>query len=490
MLTPTGVNTSNSKSSSLTQSSGVSPNTGAARSDKLLGLTRGQTATALVVSSTPINPQEKAQLQLQLQQKISDILGKPSSPQNTANSERLAQLQQSLALLKSPLLQLVKLQHNNQQQLTYTNQPLKPGDNVPVQLHESGKLLLLPGNTTNAQTGKSLQVELITQALRQSLPQQQPARTLFNALNQLQQSTSAQQLLPKPLMEALKKIQQFQKTPEQLASGQQLRQTLTSSGSLLEGKLAQQLVTKTSSDAFNSENIQSDLKVLLATALKHSATALAIAGISGGKESGKESASNIAALLQQTQGINPAQLGAALLQQSSTAPQLSGKALQTQLILLLHQQLLGSMARVQVRQLQSLPQFGEQLSQPQNMQLDIPIRWGGETHILEFKVEEKDPESASPEGGKNNQRQWQITLSFDLAEYGNFHARINILGEHINAKLWAENPQIFNAAQDRLQHLQSQLQAQGLIVEKLECHAGKPQQSQNRLSYQLVDIKT
>lgn len=106
-----------------------------------------------------------------------------------------------------------------------------------------------------------------------------------------------------------------------------------------------------------------------------------------------------------------------------------------------------------------------------------------------MKIEQRE-EDAKEREDHNKERKWQITLNFDLLEYGHFHAQLDIHGQHIKAKLWAENPETFSSAQAHLKELRTQLQEQGLLVDELNCQKGQPQQSSNRLSYQLVDIKT
>lgn len=456
-----------------------------------LSLKANQLVDAKVISSEKISNVARAQLVANLQKQLTELATNTKSnadksplPVETQRNNLL----QSLQLLRSPLLLLIKLQYQQLQQLTYTDKPLQAGQNIPVQLQADGRLTLPTVSAPSSE--QSLKSALMTQALRQSLPLQQPQSTLFEQFKQVATQPRSQQLLPNQILSSVNKLLQAVKTPEQLSNPQQLKNTLSNSGPLLENKLANQLNSSNTPVTLNSPTSATDLKVLLAQSLKLTSATLATA-TSSQTQAGTApsplntsplSSSEIKLLLQQISN-NPQT-------QTASRGQLSNQQQQTQLTLLLHQQLLSSMARVQVKQLQSLPQQGEQGLQPQTLQLEIPIRWGDNTHNLEVKIEQRLEEDNPSQSDQDKERQWQITLNFDLLDHGYFHARLDIHGQHIKAKLWAENPDTFSSAQAQLQALRGQLQEQGLVVDELNCQKGKPQQSSNRLSYQLVDIKT
>lgn len=453
-----------------------------------LSLNPTQIVEAKVVGAEKISAVARAQLVANLQKQLANLAGNANNASTAPQTQQKHNLLQSLQLLRSPQLMLVKLQYQQLQQLTYTDRPVQTGQSIPVQLQADGRLTLAPN--TAPTTEPSLKNALITQALRQALPQQQPQNTLFDQFRQLARQPQNQQLLPSNIASSLNKVAQSVKTPEQLSNPQQLKNALMNSGPLLEGKMAKQLSTNPLQATLSAPPIASDVKTLLAQSLKLTSASLGAAATPDTTKSQPSaltlsnslSSGDIKLLLQQI--IQNAQ------SQAPAQGQLSNKQQQTQLTLLLHQQLLSSMARVQVKQLQGLPQQTEQGLQPQPLQLEIPIRWGDHTHNLEVKIEQREDDDAKERGDHNKERKWQITLNFDLLEYGHFHAQLDIHGQHIKAKLWAENPETFSSAQAHLKELRTQLQEQGLLVDELNCQKGQPQQSSNRLSYQLVDIKT
>lgn len=465
---------------------------------QIIKLAPGEIITAQVLKAEIAAPQIKLQLQVQLQKQLSALIKASQlgaqKPSDTPTDLTRPQIQQSLKLLQSPQLILAKLQVKQQQQFIYTNQPVQRGDKVNVQMQANGRLSLLPSNITQP-THTADSKAVIQQALRQAMPLQQPANLLLNTLKTIQNSVQAQQLLPKTLQQSLQLIQHSAKSPNQLSSPTTLQQTLNNSGPMLEGKIAkalqQQTVDPANSGKFNlpqAEASRTDLKALLATAIKLT-TQLAPTTNSANPASTVTAAANNAA---SGQLISPQVLLQQLLpqaQQSTGRTELSPKDLKIQLVQLLHQQLLGSMARVQQRQLQSVISSNEGGGQATSIQLEIPIRWGDSIHNLELQIEEKEQKN-DRQDNRSNEKEWQVTLSFDLGEYGSFHARLKVVDDHVSAKLWAEQPRLFSALEREINGLQQQLESQGLVVDQLQCHPGQPSLTSNKLSYQLVDIKT
>ena len=173
------------------------------------------------------------------------------------------------------------------------------------------------------------------------------------------------------------------------------------------------------------------------------------------------------------------------------------KNLRSQLLLLLHQQTLGSLAKIQLQQLHSLNHQLEQADSPlpsQSWQLEIPLRQGQELQHLHLHLEyqwvdeqKKDDANETP---ANKIRQWQVMLSFDMASLGKFYVQLTLAGKSLSANFWAEQQATLEKARARMAQLQQQLEQEGLEINAMQCLNGLPPQPKISLGYSLVDVKT
>ncbi|QEI12531.1 flagellar hook-length control protein FliK [Cellvibrio japonicus] len=171
------------------------------------------------------------------------------------------------------------------------------------------------------------------------------------------------------------------------------------------------------------------------------------------------------------------------------------KVLRQQLLMLLHQQTLGSLAKIQLQQLHALNYQQEQADTPlpgQSFQLDIPLRQGQELQHLQLLLEYHwvDDETREQQETNNKVRQWQVMLNFDLSSVGKFYVQLTLLGENLSANFWAERPATLEKTRARLAQLQTQLEKEGLMIKSLQCLQGLPPQPKMSLGYALVDVKT
>jgi hypothetical protein len=176
--------------------------------------------------------------------------------------------------------------------------------------------------------------------------------------------------------------------------------------------------------------------------------------------------------------------------------ELSSKQLRTQLLMLLHQQTLTSLARVQMQQVHTLnhQQAQGDIAQPsQSWIFELPVRLGSETCYLEISlrqdwVDEKSEQDA--EGSSEKKRQWTVQLSFDLPEAGQFHAQLQVVDETVSARFWAEREETLTRVKSRLDSLRQQLESEGIKVTQLQCMPGKPASQRMSINYSLVDVTT
>src|SRR5690606_31113677 len=187
------------------------------------------------------------------------------------------------------------------------------------------------------------------------------------------------------------------------------------------------------------------------------------------------------------------QLLGLLVQKQPT--ELSQKQLRAQLVMLMHQYTLGSLAKIQLQQIHSLNHQQTQVDQPQptqSWQMEIPIRQGQEVHPLNIQLEQKWVDDA--EEGNNKEvkrvRQWNVMLGFELVDLGRFYAQLGLLGERLSLKFWAEQEQTLNQVQAQLATLKEQLEQEGMQITQLQCVPGLPPTPRIALNYSLVDIKT
>jgi hypothetical protein len=175
--------------------------------------------------------------------------------------------------------------------------------------------------------------------------------------------------------------------------------------------------------------------------------------------------------------------------------ELNQKQMRTQLIQLMHQYTLGSLAKIQLQQLHSL---NHQLSQPdvsqpnQSWQFELPIRHGHEIHPLQIHLEQQwiEEQQDAQEKHNNRVRHWTVMLNFDLPVVGKFYAQFALLNDAMSAKFWAERESTLTDAKQKLNVLTQHLESQGIKVTQMQFIPGLPPQPKMALGYSLVDIKT
>ncbi|WP_027331134.1 flagellar hook-length control protein FliK [Marinimicrobium agarilyticum] len=454
-----------------------------------LGRTPQAATTAEVQTVTSVNIEQRQQL---INRLVDTLLQWQSRPDSAQKTEQLARLADERALLNSPLLKLVRLMVRQESVVTYTDQPLKPGQRVPMYLAE-GRLWQLDAKPqTGTETRQTLS-EPVRQALLETLRRALPLKDqpdLTPQLPKIQSLTYMQQrqLLSPTLQQALRQVAQQIRHPLQLAQPKALRQSVENSGVQLEQKLMRALQEQKATtegqaprpEATRGETIArtlaNDWKGALLKVLSSTRTELGRLGQS--PEFQRPSELNLTQLLQQLS--------------ARPAPELADRSLRTQLLQMVHQLTLNSLARVQFQQSQGLAQqfAPADAGQPvQTWTMDIPLRFGQDVLPLMLRFE---PEAGQDEAGQRSGkiRQWQVQLSFELPEAGHFYAQITVREQQVATRLWAEQPQTADTIRTRLNDLQHRLEKEGIEVTKLECHTGTPPRPMTDIHYSLVDITT
>ncbi|HQU15056.1 MAG TPA: flagellar hook-length control protein FliK [Gammaproteobacteria bacterium] len=126
----------------------------------------------------------------------------------------------------------------------------------------------------------------------------------------------------------------------------------------------------------------------------------------------------------------------------------------------------GALARIQLHQLAALPRADGTTQ----WLFHLPVRQGDQAHLLELQV---NREGTQRDGGGTTGPRWSVLLHLDLPQLGPVHARIELRGEQVNTRLWAERPATFHRLQHFLPRLQDGLARAGLEVTGLACQCGR-----------------
>lgn len=410
---------------------------------------------------------------------------------------------------------------------------------------------LLTENTTTGQKSSINEQArtAISDSLRTLLPRKDSGQDLVNTLPKIaqfiQQLPIAQrkEWLPNQIQDALKTLANHIRLSEQLQNPKLLAIALTNNGQGFENKLAQLLstattqsqasttattgVTNTNTTAVNtaSKSTPTAANKLLNPTNSLLTTSKSIPLLSNTNSSNNSTLNIDKIIAQDLKGsllsllhqldTEISSAGASPLNPTDTTknnllnalPQLLGllmnkqqgelnqKQLRTQLMLLMHQYTLGSIAKIQLQQIHTVNQ---QLSQPdvaqpnQSWQFELPVRHGQDVHPLQIHIEqqwiEEQQESESP--ASTRVRQWNVMLNFDLPIVGKFYAQLGLLGDNLSAKFWAEQENTLAEAKTKMDELKQHLEQQGIKVTHMQCVPGLPPKPKMMLGYSLVDIKT
>ncbi len=347
---------------------------------------------------------------------------------------------------------------------------------------------------------------ILSEHLRNLISYKDAPNTLLSAINQLQQlpATSRIHLFTPSLEQALKSLAEKIRSPEQLAQPKILAQNIKDSGVFFENKLGDQ--KKDNSGGTNTKlgNIYSqDLKGSLLTLLNRVTQEL---------NNKPVSAEQTLKLLQPLHGghlnlnSQPGMPGkseipqtlALFVQELMHKPikELSNKELRAQLLVLLQQHSVQSLAKIQLQQLHSINhelESKDSAAPTASWQIEVPVKHHHEVHHLHLRidrewVDEKHP--SETEKSAQKVKQWSVTLRFDLPTLGEFCAQLAIINTQVSATLWAAREKTFAEVRDHIDGLQKQLESEGISVKYLQCMRGMPPEKPMALSYSLIDIST
>jgi hypothetical protein len=372
--------------------------------------------------------------------------------------------------------------------------------------------------------------QIIADSLRQLLPHQDIPAMLYSALTHWQNipKINQQQLVSPSLEQALKSVAEKIRSPQQLSQPKALAQIIKNSGVFFENTLKNQLAATTQLPPNISTTIKSTVTQDLKGSLLHLFNNVN-QELTGDKK--PLSTEQTVKLLQQlnsyaentrqtTQAAQTTAIPAdiaknslpnsinlpidlnVLMQQLMNKPvkELSNKELRTQLLVLLQQHSLHSLAKIQLQQLASLNHnLNNSLNNSDgtqataSWQIDIPVKHHNEVQQLHLHIEREwvdDKNSTHEKKSTVKIKQWSVTLRFDLPTLGEFCAQLAIIDTSISATLWATRETTLVQVRQHLEHLRKQLEQEGIQVKQLQCIKGMPPLKPIALGYALIDIST
>lgn len=376
---------------------------------------------------------------------------------------------------------------------------------------------------------------VIGEALRQLLPQKDKGQDLLASLPKLTQFiqqlpvAERQDWLSSQVQQSLKTLANHIRLSDQLANPKLLEMTLKNYGHRFEHQLSTLASTQHSADPASSSATTLVIPQKNSTTLAHSSlhttnpasttnnSQITLAKNSLEKILVQDLKGTLLALLRQldkeaettqsalagstpTNELNkhffaiplPQFLGMLLNKQHGD---LSQKQLRAQLVMLLHQHTLGSIAKIQLQQVHSLNHQltqADQAQPTQSWQFEIPVRHGQDIHPLQIQIEQQWVEVQQDKAERNatRVRQWSVMLGFELPFVGKFYAQLTLLGETLSTTFWAENENTLEEAKHRIDKLKMQLEREGIQITQMQCVPGLPPKPKMSLRYSLIDLKT
>jgi len=359
---------------------------------------------------------------------------------------------------------------------------------------------------------------LVSENLRNLLPHRDTPNVLFSAIAQLRQlpATSRIQLFSPSVEQALKSVAEKMRAPESLAQPKELAQALKNSGVFFESKLNKVIQNSSANEstklgsAFQNTYHQ-DVKGSLLTLL-NSVTQ----DMTGNKKPlTSEQTQKLLQQVSNTPLFNPplsatahalnnkldiTQAIGVFLQQLMQKPvkELSNKELRNQLLVLLQQHSVHSLARIQLQQLHAITHeldSKESATPNASWQLEIPVKHQNDVQHLHMRidrewVDDTNESESGPEKSSNKIKQWSVTLRFDLPTLGEFCAQLAIISTQVSATLWAAQEKTFTQVREQIEGLRKQLESEGIDVKYLQCMRGIPPEKPMNLSYSLIDVST
>lgn len=271
----------------------------------------------------------------------------------------------------------------------------------------------------------------VNQALRERLPQQNGYAPLLATIGALSQWTIVRQL-PPYLRSALALLEHSMSTPQEVSTGEGLRQAVNRSGIFLEAQLAQ----APASDATTAHDDMKGALLRLVAILKGQPLV--------GESSDAE--------------VDPPLLYRGVLPQGRfpLPPELANSSEATDFLPRLYTDVQAALARLEVAQLQA---------GVANWLVEIPIQDADGADVLQLLLKQQ----------QEGEQAWTLGFSLDLPSLGPIVGELQLRGLRLSLRLWAQHRDTVDRLEEQFEDIRSRLDATGLFLDQLSCQFGLPQ---------------
>jgi hypothetical protein len=369
-----------------------------------------------------------------------------------------------------------------------TDLPLRTGETLTVRVEKQADQTLLRVLARHAPPA-----EVQSQALRTALPRQTPLPPLLaNLAAASTQRAGETTRVPPQIQQAAHELLRSLPDVRQVATPDGLRRAVEQSGVFFEARLAQ---AATQSKAFPANDLKGGLLKLIAllTGLSSRGDPApppppARAGAPAqGAATPQAAAPAQSAPTQRAEAPLPD--SAPPMRSDQPRPQAPARptiehAMPTgQAARELHGQAEGSVSRITLHQLSSMPT--EESPRP-ILLLEMPVRTPQGSDVWGLRIEQEPPQRKD---GRSLAR-WSVSMAFDIEGLGPVQARISLAGATVQANFWAERPATVAAIEGNLDTLRAGMAEAGLDVGNLHCFYGRPPEPRgHRNPSGIVNIK-
>jgi hypothetical protein len=281
----------------------------------------------------------------------------------------------------------------------------------------------------------------VNQAMRERLPQQNGYAPLLATLTALAQWPVLRQL-PTYVRNALALLEHSMSNPEELATGDGLRQAIERSGLFLESQLAQ---PGGDDDASIGQDDWKGALLRLLTALD-------------GQPSLRDGSDiNVAPPLQ-SRGMTPQG-------RLALPPELAESNEAASFLPRLRSDVQAALARLEVAQLEA--------SNIPAWMIEIPVQGQQGADVLQVRLEQHNKDD-------EQDQHWTLGFALDLPSLGPVQGELVLRGLHLSVRLWAQQRESSARLEQQFDDLRSRLAASGLSLDQLSCQTGLPQAGASR----------
>ena len=271
----------------------------------------------------------------------------------------------------------------------------------------------------------------INQALRERLPQQNGYAPLLATVGALSQWAIVRQL-PPYLRSALALLEHSMSTPQEISTGEGLRQAVNRSGIFLEAQLAQ----APADDATTAHDDMKGALLRLMTILKGQPL------IGEGNDDEVDPPLFYRGVMPQGRLSLPSELA-----HSNEA---------TDFLPRLYTDVQAALARLEVAQLQA---------GMTKWMVEIPVQDTDGADVLQLLLNQQQA----------GEQSWTLGFSLDLPSLGPIVGELHLRGLRLSVRLWAQHRQTVDQLEEQFDNMHSRLDATGLFLDQLSCQFGLPQ---------------